>query len=98
MKQFHVYILASRKNGTLYTCCCNSLSRRIYEHREGLTGGFTRKYGVKTLVWYESHDDMNEALLREKRIKRWRREWKLKLIQANNPDWRDLYDEILHDL
>lgn len=97
MKRFAVYIMASRRNGTLYTGLCNSLSRRIYEHREGLIPGFTRKYGVKTLVWYEMHDDMREAVDREARIKRWRRTWKLSLIEASNPDWRDLFEEIAHD-
>lgn len=98
MKTFAVYILASRRNGTLYTGMCSSLSRRIYEHREGLIAGFTRKYGIQTLVWYEHYDDMQEALLRERRIKRWQRSWKLNLIESSNPDWHDLYSEILHDL
>lgn len=89
--------MASRRNGTLYTGITNSLSRRVYEHREGLIEGLTRKYGVKTLVWYEMHDDMQEAYLREAHIKRWKRTWKLNLIEAGNPDWRDLFEEIAHD-
>ena len=80
MKRFAVYNMASRRNGTLYTGMCNSLSRRVFEHREGLIDGFTNKYSVKTLVWYEMHDDMHEAYAREARIKRWRREWKINLM------------------
>ena len=89
--------MASKRNGTLYTGMCNSLSRRIYEHREGLIRGFTKKYNVKTLVWYEMHEDMQEAYLREARIKRWRRAWKLSLIEGFNPEWRDLFEEIAFD-
>mgnify|MGYP000061566858 CR=1 FL=1 len=97
MKRFSVYIMASQRNGTLYTGFCNSLSRRVYQHREGLIPGFTKQYGVKRLVWYELHDDMHEAIDREARIKRWKRAWKLNLIEAENPDWRDLFFEIAHD-
>jgi len=89
-----VYILASRRNGTLYTGVTNDLARRVSEHQQALAPGFTSKYGVKTLVWYENTDSIEYAITREKRIKRWRRAWKLALIEAANPDWRDLYPEL----
>ena len=88
----YVYILASRKNGTLYTGVTSDLERRIWEHREELTGGFTKKYGVKRLVWYRDYDDIRDAIADEKRIKGWRRKWKLELIEAMNPGWHDLYE------
>ena len=94
-RRSYVYILASRRNGTLYTGVTTDLLRRVHEHREGATPGFTQRYGVKTLVWYEAHGDVVEAIAREKTIKRWRRAWKLALIEAMNPDWLDLWD-ILH--
>ena len=86
-----VYILASQRNGTLYTGVTGNLPRRIYEHREFLIPGFTRKHGVHLLVWYEPHGEMTAAIKREHQIKRWRRAWKLALIEERNPDWRDLY-------
>ncbi|PHP21254.1 endonuclease [Sphingobium sp. IP1] len=85
-----VYILASRKNGTLYTGVTSDLIKRLYEHRNGLIEGFTKDYGVKRLVWFEPHDSMDSAILREKRIKKWNRQWKIELIEAGNPDWDDL--------
>ena len=85
-----VYILASRRNGTLYTGVTSDLPGRVYKHREGLIAGFTRQYGVKMLVWFEQHSTMEQAILREKRIKKWNRAWKLRLIEESNPDWRDL--------
>ena len=85
-----VYILASQRNGTLYTGVTSDLIRRLYLHREGLVGGFTKQYGVKMLVWFEQHSTMEQAIQREKRIKKWNRGWKLRLIEENNPDWRDL--------
>jgi putative endonuclease len=88
-----VYMLASRRNGTLYTGVTSNLQARIYQHRNGLVRGFTREYGVKLLVWYELHDRMEGAILREKRIKKWNRAWKLELIEAGNPDWRDLAED-----
>ena len=94
MRFSFVYILASQRNGTLYTGVTSDLVRRVSEHREGLIPGFTRDYGVKTLVWHEAHEDITQAILREKRIKRWRRAWKLELIEATNPQWRDLWPEI----
>jgi len=88
---YWVYILAGRRNGTLYVGVTNDLSRRVFEHKQKLVSGFTAKYGVDLLVWYESHADIDEALTREKSRKRWRRAWKLKLIEDMNPDWDDLY-------
>jgi putative endonuclease len=85
-----VYILASRKHGTLYTGVTSDLPARIYHHREGLVPGFTRDYGVKRLVWLESHDDIEAAIVREKRIKGWKRDWKISLIEEANPAWDDL--------
>ena len=92
--QFWVYILASRPGGTLYVGVTNNLIRRVYEHRNALVEGFTRRYGVKKLVYYEQHDTAVSAIQREKNIKHWSREWKIDLILSMNPEWRDLYDEI----
>jgi putative endonuclease len=91
---FWVYMLASKPGGTLYVGVTNDLIRRVHEHRNGLVAGFTRKYGVKRLVHFEQYDDPTTAIQREKNIKHWSREWKIDLIVASNPDWRDLYDEI----
>ena len=91
---YYVYILASRRNGTLYTGVTNDLVRRVYEHRTDAADGFTKKYGVHKLVWFESTDDVTAAIQREKTIKKWNRQWKLALIEKDNPDWNDLYDEI----
>lgn len=87
-----VYILASGRNGTLYTGVTSSLFARIQQHKLGTFEGFSKTYGCKRLVWYEPHAVMVEAIRREKQIKRWRRDWKLQLIEATNPDWRDLSD------
>jgi putative endonuclease len=92
---YWVYILASGPGGTLYVGMTNDLVRRVYEHREGFVRGFTRKYRVKQLVYYEAHDTAIGALQREKNIKHWPREWKIDLIVRDNPTWRDLYDEIV---
>jgi putative endonuclease len=92
---FWVYILASRPGGTLYVGVTNDLIRRTYEHREGLVKGFTKKYGVKMLVYYEQHDTALAAIQREKNIKHWSREWKIDLIISTNPGWRDLWEEIV---
>jgi putative endonuclease len=88
-----VYLLASKRNGTIYTGVTSILPSRIYQHRNGLVAGFTREHGVKLLVWYEVHDTMESAVLREKRIKKWNRAWKLELIERENPDWRDLAED-----
>jgi putative endonuclease len=90
-QQFFVYILASRKHGTLYIGVTNNLVRRVHEHREGLLPGFTRKYGVKQLVYYEAYQDIGDAISREKTLKEWRRDWKIALIEQSNPEWTDLY-------
>jgi putative endonuclease len=94
MQGYFVYMLASQRNGTLYTGVTSDLARRVSEHKQDLTPGFTERYGVKTLVWWEAHDDIEQAIVREKRIKRWRRPWKLALIEAVNPQWRDLYSDL----
>ena len=83
--------LASRKHGTLYVGVTNNLLRRVHEHREGLLPGFTRKYGVKHLVYYEAYQDVGNAINREKALKEWRRAWKIALIEQSNPEWTDLY-------
>jgi putative endonuclease len=93
-RQFYVYMLASRRNGTLYTGVTNDLARRVVEHRAGTAEGFTRRYGVKMLVWFEQHTDIEAAILREKRIKGWNRAWKLRMIEAGNMGWRDLAEDL----
>ena len=94
-KQFYVYILASKPNGTLYTGVTSNLIQRVWHHKHDVIQGFTQKYNVKTLVYYEVHENAESALTREKKIKRWRRAWKLGLIEDSNPEWRDLYEDIL---
>ncbi|MEM9670448.1 MAG: GIY-YIG nuclease family protein [Pseudomonadota bacterium] len=91
---FYTYILASQKNGTLYAGHTDDLSYRIHEHRAGRGAAFTRKYNVKPLVWFETHDTRDAAKRREYQIKSWKRAWKIKLIEERNPDWRDLYLEL----
>jgi len=91
---FWVYMLASKPGGTLYVGVTSDLIRRACEHRNGLAAGFTRRYGVRRLVYFEQYDDPATAIQREKNIKHRSREWKIDLILASNPDWRDLYDEI----
>ena len=95
MKRPAVYIMASCRNGTLYTGVTSDLVKRRYEHRNDLAEGFTRKYRVHDLVWYELHGTMHSAIAREKAIKEWPREWKLQLIEKANRSWRDLYPEIV---
>ncbi len=89
-----VYLLASRRNGTLYVGVTSDLTRRVWEHMNDFIEGFTKQYGVHTLVWYEVHDTMESAILREKAIKEWRRAWKIGVIEKSNGQWRDLYEEI----
>ena len=89
-----VYLLASQRNGTLYIGVTSNLIQRIWQHRDGLAEGFTKKSRVKTLVWYEQHATMESAIAREKALKKWNRAWKLKLIEQTNPQWRDLWPEI----
>lgn len=90
-----VYMMASARNGTLYIGVTSNLVQRIWQHREGVVEGFTTKYHVKTLVWYEQHDTMESAITREKSLKKWNRDWKLRLIETANPHWCDLWGEIL---
>src|SRR5205823_4463038 len=89
-----VYILASKRNGTLYTGVTSDIARRAWQHRSNAVDGFVRDYGVHRLVFVEFYETMADAILREKRIKKWRREWKLELIERHNPQWRDLYHEL----
>src|SRR3954453_2451729 len=91
---FFVYILASRRNGTLYVGMTDDLVKRIWMHKEEVLPGFTKDHGVKRLVWYEVHDSRESAFTRERQIKKWNRAWKLELIEKTNPNWRDLYEEI----
>ena len=94
MKAPCVYILASKRNGTLYIGVTSNLVRRVWQHKNGLVDGFAKEYGVGTLVWYEVHGSMYEAITRERQMKRWKREWKVRLIEEDNPLWRDLYEEL----
>ena len=91
---FFVYILASRRNGTLYVGMTDDLVRRTWEHRNGVVPGFSRKYGVKSLVWYEVHDTREAAFQRERQIKKWNRAWKIELIEKANPEWHDLWEQV----
>jgi putative endonuclease len=95
MKQPCVYMLASQRNGTLYIGVTSDLVRRVWEHKQDFVEGFTRKYGVHDLVWYEQHADMLEAIAREKALKEWKRAWKLELIEKMNPEWKDLYEGLV---
>jgi len=95
MKQYYVYMLASKKNGVIYTGVTSDLIKRVYEHKTEAVKGFTQKYYVKRLVYYEIGEDPLNAIHREKCIKRWKREWKVDLIEKENPDWKDLYDSII---
>jgi putative endonuclease len=97
MKNGFVYILASKKNGTLYVGVTSDLTKRIYEHKIGAVEGFTKKYKVHTLVYFEIGDDIRGAIEREKQLKNWKREWKIRLIEEKNPEWRDLYCELTDD-
>ena len=90
-----VYLLASIRNGTLYTGVTSNLVKRIWEHKHHVVDGFTKKYGVEILVWYEVHETMESAISREKAIKNWKREWKIKVIEMMNPQWLDLYSDLL---
>ena len=94
MKRPCVYILASGRNGTLYIGVTSDIARRAWEHRSGAIEGFSKRYGTYRLVYAEFHETMPDAILREKRIKKWRRAWKLRLIEKDNPDWRDLYEDL----
>ena len=93
-KNYYLYILTSKRNGALYIGVTNSLIRRIYEHKHDLVDGFTKKYSIHNLVYYETYDSINTAISREKQVKKWNRKWKIGLIEKDNPDWRDLYEEL----
>ncbi len=92
MKQPCVYLLASKRNGTLYVGVTSNLLRRVWQHKNDVMEGFTKRYGVHNLVWYESHDTMESAITRENAIKEWKRAWKLSLVEKDNPAWLDLYE------
>ena len=94
-KQPTVYILASKRNGTLYIGVTSNLIKRVWEHKNDIIPGFTKLYNVHQLVWYEIHENMESAILHEKRLKNWQHSWKLRLIESMNSDWQDLYDSIL---
>jgi putative endonuclease len=94
MKKFYVYILCNKRNGTLYIGVTSDLIKRIYEHKNNLVDGFTKKYNAHLLVWYETHETVEQAIIREKQIKKWNRNWKLALIERDNSGWNDLYEEI----
>jgi putative endonuclease len=96
MKQYYLYILASKKNGTLYIGVTNNLTRRVYEHKNNLIDGFTKKYNVHNLIYYEESPDMISVITREKQVKKWKRQWKIELIEKLNPEWKDLYSEIIN--
>jgi len=91
MNTYYVYILTSKRNGTLYIGVTNNLIKRVYEHKNDIINGFTKKYHVHKLVYYEQTNDINSAIQREKQLKKWRRQWKIDLIEKNNPNWNDLY-------
>ena len=94
MKNYYLYILASKKNGTLYIGRTENLQKRIYEHKNAFVSGFTKKYNVKNLVYYEIYDDPINAATREKQMKAWKRDWKIELIEKENPQWNDLYNQL----
>ena len=91
---YYVYIIASRRDGAIYIGVTNNLVRRVYEHRIKAVPGFTSKYNITQLVWFEVYDDPVSAITREKELKKWKRSWKIQLIQAENPEWKDLYESI----
>ena len=95
MKTPCIYLMASERNGTLYVAVTSDLVQRVWQHKEGIVDGFTKRYGVHRLVWYEVHEMMGSAIGREKANKEWNRAWKLPLIEATNPEWEDLYDALL---
>jgi putative endonuclease len=94
MRSGFVYIMSNHRNGVLYTGVTSDLPKRVYEHRTGAAPGFTKRYGLKRLVWFEPHDDIRQAIQREKSIKRWPRAWKVREIHKMNPEWHDLFDSL----
>ena len=95
MKQSYIYIMASKINGTLYIGVTRDLIKRVYEHKNNLTDGFTKRYQVHNLVYYEISENIEQAIIREKQLKKWRRQWKINLIEKDNPEWQDLYGELI---
>jgi putative endonuclease len=95
VKQYYIYILASKKNGTLYIGVTNNLLKRVFEHKNNLVEGFTKKYNVHNLIYYEQYGDVYSAISREKRLKKWKRRWKIELIEKFNPNWKDLYCDLV---
>ncbi|WP_435641696.1 GIY-YIG nuclease family protein [Micavibrio aeruginosavorus] len=93
-KNFCVYILAKGRNQTFYVGVTSDLKKRIWQHKNEIADGFTKEYGLKTLVYYEVFDDVEQAILREKRLKKWNRTWKMRVVEEMNPDWKDLYDDL----
>jgi putative endonuclease len=91
---FYAYIMANKRNGTLYIGMTDNLARRVWEHRDGTIDGFTKAYDVKLLVWFEEHPSRESAFTRERQMKKWNRHWKLQAIEGRNPEWRDLWEEI----
>jgi len=91
---YYVYIICNKRNGTLYTGVTSDLIKRVYEHKHKLVEGFTKQHAIDKLVWYEPHEDIHAAINREKLIKKWKREWKLELVDKSNPRWNDLYDNL----
>jgi putative endonuclease len=94
VRQSYVYIITNRRNGTLYTGVTSDILKRIWEHKQGIVDGFSQKHSLKLLVWYEVHSEIEEAIKREKQIKKWNRKWKLRMIEEVNPFWKDLYNEL----
>jgi putative endonuclease len=94
-RQYYIYLLASKRKGTLYVGVTSNLIKRVNEHKNNLVSGFTQKYKVHDLVYYETTADINSAITREKQMKKWKRAWKIELIEKNNPEWRDLYFELI---
>jgi putative endonuclease len=95
MKSYYIYILASKRNGTLYIGVTNELIKRLYQHKTQITEGFTKKYQVYSLVYFEEHSTPLDAIAREKQLKNWKRQWKIELIENSNPTWKDLYQDLL---
>ena len=94
-KYYYVYVLANKPRGTTYVGVTSNLVERVWQHKQEQADGFTKRYGLKSLVWYEQHEDVQEAILREKQIKNWNRLWKIELIESGNPEWNDLYETII---
>ena len=94
-KYYYVYVLANKPRGTTYVGVTSNLVQRVWQHKQEQADGFTKRHGLKSLVWYEQHEDVQEAILREKQIKNWNRLWKIELIESGNPEWNDLYETII---